>query len=35
MLDPETTTETKFAQLRQVAAVLTGKTGPDKLKPPD
>ena len=35
MLDPDTTPETKFAQLRQVAAVLTGKTGPDKLKPPD
>jgi uncharacterized protein YhaN len=35
MLHPETTTETKFAQLRQVAAVLSGKTGPDKLKPPD
>jgi hypothetical protein len=35
MMDPETTTETKFAQLRQQIAYLTTTNEPDKLKPSD
>ena len=35
MMDPETTTETKFAQLRQQIAYLTTTDEPDKLKPSD